>query len=88
MTDELQKVRAWAQAKLDAQQEPPWAVKRYKDLISLLDEILASQAATIDLEDSLRLGRSQGNDPRQAANIVEIDTARRRRSVISVRLPM
>jgi hypothetical protein len=87
-TDDLRKVRDWAQAKLDAEQEPPWAVKQYKDLIATLDEILACRAATIVLGDSPQLANSQDSDHQLSGNIVQINSARRRRAVIVVRLPM
>lgn len=86
--DDLVKVRAWAQGKLDALQEPPWATKRYKDLIALIDEIQASQAATISLEDSLRLEQRQAPALPQGENIRSIDSARPRPSTRPVTLPM
>jgi hypothetical protein len=88
MKEELQKVRAWAEGKIAQGSEPPWAFSRYKDLIALLDDILASQAATISLEDSLQSQEHQEPDPLLAAGIRHIDSARRRRVAIPVRLPM
>lgn len=88
MKDELAKVRNWAQSKLDAQTEPPWATRRYKDLVALIDEILASQAATISLEDLLRLEAHQAPALPQGENIRHIDSARRRHTATKVRLPM
>lgn len=88
MREELVKIQAWAQAKIEAGQEPPWAWKTYKDLIEAIDQILASQDATITLEDSLRLQDLSACAPQPSANIVRIDTARRRSTVIAVRLPM
>jgi hypothetical protein len=88
MKDELAKIRAWAQAKIDAGQEPPWAWKTYKDLIEVVDEILAGQAATITLEDSLRLQDQSECVPPLSGNIVRIDSARRRSAPQRIRLPM
>lgn len=46
-TDELLKVRHWAQGKIDNGQEPPWAWYRYMQLIDALDAIIAGKQATI-----------------------------------------
>jgi hypothetical protein len=53
-----------------------------------LDEIIACRAATIVLGDSPQLANSQDSDPQLSGNIVQINSARRRRAVIAVRLPM
>jgi hypothetical protein len=36
MNDELVKIRQWAQERLDAYEEPPWARQRYQYLLGLL----------------------------------------------------
>jgi hypothetical protein len=36
MKDELVKIRQWAQDRLDACEEPPWATQRYQYLVGLL----------------------------------------------------
>ncbi|HEX3837920.1 MAG TPA: hypothetical protein VHW25_13235 [Steroidobacteraceae bacterium] len=59
MHDELVKIRQWAQDRMDAYEEPPWARQRYQYLLGLLPP-----PARRDL-------------PR-GANIVWIDSARRR----------
>ncbi|HEY6456445.1 MAG TPA: hypothetical protein VIY90_14325 [Steroidobacteraceae bacterium] len=59
MNDELVRIRQWAQERLDAYEEPPWARQRYQYLLGLLSP--PSPRAL----------------PR-GANIVRIDTARRR----------
>ena len=89
MDTKLKEVRAWAQSKLDARTEPPWAVEQYQNLISTLDEILAARAVTISPEEDSRrsaLRRERGLP--QGANIRRIDTARRRPAVLRVRMPM
>ncbi len=43
MNDELTRIREWAQAKLDALQEPPWTAGRCQHLIALIDEMQAAQ---------------------------------------------
>jgi hypothetical protein len=87
-TDDLIRVRHWAERKIAQGTEPPWAFRRYTDLIALLSDILESRAATISLEDSLRLQEHPEPALPQAENIRHIDSARRRRAVTSIRLPM
>jgi hypothetical protein len=65
MDPELAKVREWAQAELDALQEPPWATGRYHHLIQAIDRILGPQTAAPAA-------------PPQRAKVVHICTARRR----------
>ena len=43
MKDELTRIREWAQARLDALQEPPWTAGRCQHLIALIDEMQAAQ---------------------------------------------
>jgi hypothetical protein len=40
MKDELVKIRQWAEDKLEACDEPPWATQRYKYLVGSLQEQL------------------------------------------------
>jgi hypothetical protein len=86
--DDLRRVKVWAEDKIAQGQEPPWAFKHYTDLVVLLNAIMASQAATISLEDSLQLQEQRAPAPPLPAGIRHIDTARRRRVAIPVRLPM
>jgi hypothetical protein len=88
MDAKLKEVLDWAEKKIAQGTEPPWAWKRYMDLIVLLNEIIASRTATISLEDSLRLQVHQEPDHPLPAGIRHIDTARRRRAVLRARLPM
>ncbi len=46
MNPDLAKVREWAQAELDALQEPPWATGRYHHLIQVIDRMLAPATAS------------------------------------------
>jgi hypothetical protein len=46
MNPDLAKVREWAQAELDALQEPPWATGRYHHLIQAIDRMLATKSST------------------------------------------
>jgi len=53
MTDaELERVRRWAQSKLDAGQEPPWAWYRYMQLVDAINGIIDGRAATVTLDPS------------------------------------
>lgn len=56
MRDELQRVRDWAQTKVQGGQEPPWAWYQYMKLIETADAILAGMAAA----------RPQANSPESA----------------------
>lgn len=52
---ELERVREWANEKLAAGEEPPWAWYQYMKLTEALDEILQGMAAVTPLrEDSPR----------------------------------
>jgi|HubBroStandDraft_5_1064220.scaffolds.fasta_scaffold649930_2 hypothetical protein len=72
MNDDLRKVREWAQDELDAEHEPPWATRRYLQVVVLIDEMLASRASA---------------NPRRAGNIVQLDFTRRRENKAPLRLP-
>ncbi len=82
---QLRAVREWAQAMSYSRRLAPWTRQRYKDLAELVDELLASQAATIALEQARRSVREA--DYSLGANIVSIDRARRRGAAFSVRQP-
>ncbi len=45
-TAELKRLRQWAQEKIDAGSEPPWAWYQYMKLIETADAILAGMAVT------------------------------------------
>ena len=62
---ELAKVREWAQSKLDALDEPDWAMRRCQHIITLIDDMLGSPAPVVR---------------RHRGNIIELDSVRRRRS--------
>lgn len=50
MRDELENVRRWAQAKIDAGAEPPWAWYQYMKLVETCDAILTGMTATVTME--------------------------------------
>ena len=88
IADDLSRVREWAEGKIAQGTEPPWAFKRYTELVTLLSDILEARAATISLEDSLRLESHREPDLPPSENIRSIDSARSRPVVRRVRLPM
>ena len=51
-TAELKRVRQWAQEKIDAGSEPPWAWFQYMKLIETVDAILQGADATTTTENS------------------------------------
>jgi hypothetical protein len=65
MNPDLAKVREWAQAELDALEEPPWATGRYHHLIQAIDRMLAAQPVA-------------AREAPQRAKVVNICSARRR----------
>jgi hypothetical protein len=82
----LQEVRDWALAMSYSQREPRWMWQRYKDLVAMIDGILASQAATIVQEDESGANSAMGHD--WAENIISLDDVRRGPPDFSVRLAM
>jgi hypothetical protein len=63
MDHELAAVREWAQGRLDALEETPWATQRYQHMIAVIDGML---------------GRRTIPPLPQGENIVHISSARRR----------
>lgn len=53
MRTELQKVRDWADAKLAAGEEPPWAWFQYMKLREVIDDTLAGMDAVVEIETSM-----------------------------------
>ena len=49
MKQDLERVREWAQAKVQGGEQPPWAWYQYMKLIETVDAILAGMAATIPM---------------------------------------
>jgi hypothetical protein len=86
--DQLNAVKEWAKEKIAQGKEPPWATVQYNKLINVVTDILAAQAVTISLEDSLLLESRREPAPPQGANIRHIDSARRHPVVQRVRMPM
>lgn len=84
----LTEVRDWAQAKLDANQEPPWAWKSYQQLIDSLDAVIAGREATVPLECSQQLAELLESALPQSGSVYPLDNARLRRGKADLQLPM
>ena len=83
--EELERMRAWADAKLATGAEPPWAWSTYKSLKDNLDNILDGLAVTADLPGSQARSESA---LRLVVNNNSQDIARRRHGPPPVQLPM
>ena len=88
MRDELQKVRDWANEKIAAGQEPPWAWYQYMKLRETLDAILAGMAATRSMDHSQQSERRSGSHLRLVDASDQQDTALSHRVGVAVQLPM
>lgn len=86
MEFELKKVREWAQSKIDAGQEPPWAWYQYMKLIETTDAILASFQATTE---NLQLeAPHQAMHPRLVVSSDSPNNVQRHSSDVTVQMPM
>jgi hypothetical protein len=68
MDHDLAAIRDWAQNRLDAQQEPPWATHRCQHLIALIDTMLAAE--------------ERASRPRRRGNVVSLSGRRRRNTAV------
>jgi hypothetical protein len=84
---ELQRIRKWAQDKIDAGSEPPWAWYQYMKLIESIDAILDGMSATIT-ENSQRLALRPGKLLRLVDAKSPQDTSQRHPSGSKIRMPM
>lgn len=86
-TAELKRVRQWAQEKIDAGSEPPWAWYQYMKLIEAADAILSGMAATT----TENLPQSAERPERRLQLVADSspkDPAQRRPAETKVPLPM
>lgn len=84
---ELERVLTWANAKLAAGQEPPWAWYQYMKLRETLEAILAGMEATT-MEHSPQLGRPQGKYLRLVDSTDPPDSAPHRPAGLPTQTPM
>ncbi len=89
--EELEKTRAWADEKLAAGQEPPWAWYQYMKLRETLDAILAGQAATAAFnptESSPQLAERPERHLRLVGEANQQDISQSRHAGLPLQLPM
>jgi hypothetical protein len=87
--DELQKFRDWADAKLAAGQEPPWAWYQYMKLRETLDAIIGgTDAATPQTGNSLQSAAHQGRRLQLVDATYQRDSAQHHQADAQVQLPM
>lgn len=87
MRDELRKVRDWANEKIAAGQEPPWAWFQYMKLRETCDAILSGLAVAMP-PDSPESEQPQGAHLRLVERNSPQDTAQHRPAGLPVQLPM
>lgn len=81
MDDQLVKIRDWAQGTLDDLKEPPWATRRSQIVIVMIDEMLACESVSVSCDKiSCRSLERSSRRLLQGDNIIQIDSARRRRT--------
>ncbi len=61
MRDELENISRWAQSKIDAGTEPPWAWYQYMKLREATGAILAGMDAVNSTESCTTIGATSGN---------------------------
>lgn len=86
-TAELKRLRQWAQEKIDAGSEPPWAWYQYMKLIETADAILAGMAVTT----TENLPQSAERPERRLQLVADTsrkDTAQRHLAETKLPLPM
>ena len=88
MKEQLEQVREWADGKLAAGEEPPWAWFQYMKLREVLDQILdGMDTTTQQMENSPQSEQTPGSGLRLVASNAPKDNAQSHRSSVPVRLP-
>lgn len=87
-TAELRRVRQWAQEKIDAGSEPPWAWYQYMKLIETVDAIFQGMDATTTMENSQQLVQRPERRLQLVASTSPQDNAPRHPGEPKIRLPM
>jgi hypothetical protein len=88
MRDELEKVSRWAQSKIDAGAEPPWAWYQYMKLIETCDAILMGMAATATTGSSPRSESQSGAHLRLVDATYPQDVSQLHHAGLPVQMPM
>lgn len=87
MKSELEKIRNWAQQKLNAGNEPPWAWYQYMKLTETLDAIIQGMNATTT-ENSQQSAPHRGSNLRLVGGKCSQDTAQPNPDIVKVQMPM
>jgi hypothetical protein len=87
MRKELETIRNWANEKIAAGQEPPWAWYQYMKLVETCDAILTATAATTPLG-SPESEQHSGAHLRLVDDSDRLDSARHHQSGLPIQLPM
>ena len=89
MREQLEQVRAWADAQIATGEEPPWAWYQYMKLRETLDAILAGEAATTQQTASSPQSEPRSDaGPRLVVSNNPQDGARHHRSGLPTQMPM
>ena len=86
-TAELTRIRQWAQTKIDAGSEPPWAWYQYMKLIETIDAIKDGMASTTTVN-SQQSGERPGARLQLVGGVDRQDNAPRHPADSKIRLPM
>ena len=88
MTEKLEEVREWAQAKIATGAEPPWAWYQYMKLIETLDTILKGMDSISPTASSQLSESHPGKHLRLVGAMCSQDTARPHPADLRPQLPM
>jgi hypothetical protein len=87
MHDDLLRVSEWAKARLRAGGSPPWTHQRLLQLAEAADALRAGMDLTQPTADLQPPAPHPDVDPSPAGEVLRLDSARRRRGAVPVRLP-
>lgn len=85
---QLQRLKEWAQEKIQAGGEPPWAWYQYMKLVEVADAILAGMAAVSPTASSQQSHAHQGSGLRLVDGSTQQDSAQSHPPDLAGQLPM
>jgi hypothetical protein len=88
MKEDLERIRAWAQSKIQGGSEPPWAWYQYMKLVETCDAILAGQAATATRENLPQSPEHSGAHLQLVDSTYQPDSAQPHHVGLPVQMPM
>jgi len=88
MREELERLREWADAKIQGGSEPPWAWYQYMKLIETIDALLQGMDATVTMESSRQSEPQPDAHLRLVASTYPQDNAQPHRVGLPVQMPM